>query len=193
MSVLGRRLSTVGTAAAACALLVLASGCGRDDGGEAADDGVTTSTSETTIASTTTTQDPEAEVEAAYLAYWEMAERLLAAPDPDDPEIAKRATGTALTSAIDGFTTMRAQGQAIRIGEGYSHDVLSVDVRGMAATVVDCNVDEASRIEVTSGRVLTSATTTNLLTVELKSDAGQWQVASIQKTDAWEGARSCDL
>jgi hypothetical protein len=192
MSVLGWRLRTVGAATAGCALLVLSSGCGDDDG-EAADDGTTTSTSETTVASTTTTQDPEAEVEAAYLAYWEMAKRLLAAPNPDDPEIAKRATGTALTTAIDGFATMRAQGQAIRIGEGYSHDVLSIDVRGMAATVVDCNVDEAARIEATSGRVLTSATTTNLLTVELKSDAGQWQVASIQKTDAWEGAHSCDL
>jgi hypothetical protein len=194
MSVLGWRLRTVGAAAAAvaCALLVLSPGCGDDDG-EAADEGTTTSTSATTVASTTTTQDPEAEVEAAYLAYWEMAKRLLAAPDPDDPEIAKRAIGTALTTAIDGFTTMRAQGQAIRVGEGYSHDVLSIDVRGMAATVVDCNVDEAARIEVASGRVLTSATTTNLLTVELKSDAGQWLVASIQKTDAWEGARSCDL
>jgi hypothetical protein len=191
MSVLGWRLRTVATVAAACALLVVVAACGDD--GDVAVDATTTSTSDTSIALTTTTQNPEAEVEAAYLAYWEMAKRLLAAPDPDDPEIAERATGTALTTAIDGFTTMRAQGQAIRIGEGYSHDVLSIDVRGMAATVVDCNVDEAARIEVTSGRVLTSATTTNLLTVELKSDAGQWQVASIQKTDAWEGAHSCDL
>jgi hypothetical protein len=170
--------------------------CGGSDGDDADDDPTTTEPadeSSTTADPTTTAPSVEAEVEAAYLAYWEMAKRLLAAPDPDDPEIAKRAIGTALTTAIDGFTTMRAQGQAIRVGEGYSHDVLSIDVRGMAATVVDCNVDEAARIEVASGRVLTSATTTNLLTVELKSDAGQWQVASIQKTDAWEGARSCDL
>src|ERR671911_1658895 len=107
MSVLGWRLRTVGAAAVACALLVLSSGCGDDDG-EAADEG-TTSTSETTIASTTTTQDPEAEVEAAYLAYWEMAERLLAAPDPDDPEIAQRVIGSARAKLVDSLATLRAQ------------------------------------------------------------------------------------
>src|ERR671911_181129 len=103
MSVLGWRLRTVGAAVVACALLVLSSGCGDDDG-EAADDGTTTSTSETTVASTTTTQDPEAEVEAAYLAYWEMAKRLLAAPNPDDPEIARRASGINVDQVIDSLT-----------------------------------------------------------------------------------------
>src|SRR5918994_5705071 len=99
MSVLGWRLRTVGAAAVACALLVLSPGCGGDDG-EAADEGTTTSTSETTVASTTTTQDPEAEVEAAYLAYWEMQQRLAEAPNPSDPEVRQRTTGPALDKLI---------------------------------------------------------------------------------------------
>src|SRR5918995_3724000 len=108
MSVLGWRLRTVATAPAACALLVVVAACGDD--GEAAVDGTTTSTSDTTIASTTTTQNPEAEVEAAYLAYWEMAKRLSEAPDPNDPELGERATGTALDKLVDSLTTMKAQG-----------------------------------------------------------------------------------
>src|SRR5215207_6993415 len=134
MSVLGRQLRTVGTVAAACVVLVLSSRCGNDDG-EAADDGATTSTSETTIASTTTTQDPEAEVEAAYLAYWEMNKRLSEAPDPNDPELGERATGTALDKLVDSLTTMRAAGERFVFGPEYSHLVESVEVSDDNATV----------------------------------------------------------
>jgi hypothetical protein len=189
MSVLGRRLRTVGTAAAACALLVLSSGCGDD--GEAADDGTTTSTSDTTIASTTTTQDPEAEVEAAYLAYWEMAERLVENPNPDDPEIVQRSSGTARATLIDSLTTLRAQAHSVRSRDRTSHEVLVAEVQGDTAVVRDCNVDDAVRIEISTGREVQSGITTNLLEASLASNAGSWTVASIEKLGGWEGAQKC--
>src|SRR5918995_2132513 len=190
MSVLGWRLRTVGAAAVACALLVLSSGCGGDDG-EAADEG-TTSTSETTIASTTTTQDPEAEVEAAYLAYWEMAERLLAAPDPDDPEVARRASGTNVDQVIDSLTSLHAQGRSIRFGRLYEHDVLSVQLTGETAVIRDCNVDDAATIDAVSGDELSASVTTALLEATLMLEQESWRVSSIERLDAWNGATRCD-
>jgi hypothetical protein len=190
MSVLGRRLRTVGTAAAACVIVVLSSGCGGDDG-EAADDGTTTSTSETTIASTTTTQDPEAEVEAAYLAYWEMAKRLSQNPDPRDPELAQRASGTNLDQVIDNLTTLQAQGRAIRFGRQYRHDVLSVELTGAMALVRDCSVDDAATINATTGREVSASVTTALLEASLTLEDGSWRVGSIQRLDAWNGVTEC--
>jgi hypothetical protein len=190
MSVLGRRLRTVGTAAAACALLVLSSGCGDD--GDGADEGTTTSTSETTIASTTTTQDPEAEVEAAYLAYWEMAERLLAAPEPDDPEIRRRASGTNVDQVVDSLTSLHAQGRSIRFGRLYEHDVLSVQLSGETAVVRDCNVDDAATIDAVSGDELSASVTTALLEATLALEQESWRVSSIERLDAWNGATRCD-
>jgi hypothetical protein len=190
MSVLGWRLRTVGAAAVACALLVVSSGCGDDDG-EAADEGTTTSTSETTVASTTTTQDPEAEVEAAYLAYWEMAKRLSENPDPHDPELAERATGTNLDQVVDNLTTLKAQGRAIRFGRLYRHEVQSVELTGTTALVRDCSVDDAATINASTGRDVSASVTTALLEARLALEDGSWRVGSIQRLDAWNGVTEC--
>jgi hypothetical protein len=190
MSVLGWRLRTVATAPAACALLVVVAACGDD--GEAAVDGTTTSTSDTTIASTTTTQNPEAEVEAAYLAYWEMAKRLLAAPNPDDPEIARRASGINVDQVIDSLTSLHAQGRSIRFGRQYEHDVLSVQLTGETAVIRDCNVDDAATIDAVSGDELSASVTTALLEATLTLEQESWRVSSIERLDAWNGATRCD-
>jgi hypothetical protein len=190
MSVLGWRLRTVATAAAACALLVLSSGCGDDDG-EAADDGTTTSTSETTIASTTTTQDPDAEVEAAYLAYWEMQQRLAEAPNPSDPEVRQRTTGPALDKLIDSLTTMRSMGQTLRFGPRYSHKVTSVDLQDDRATVRDCAVDDGARVT-ENGEETSLQLSTSLLETTLVDQGGDWLVQSISELKSWDGATSCE-
>jgi hypothetical protein len=190
MSVLGWRLRTVGAAAVACALLVLSSGCGDDDG-EAADEGTTTSTSETTVASTTTTQDPEAEVEAAYLAYWEMAERLLAAPDPDDPEIAQRVIGSARAKLVDSLATMRAQQERLEFGPDNSHRVVSVQLGAEEATVLDCIIDHGARIYESTGEREEFAATPGLLEVAMAASQGDWVVESISKPPEGEVDARC--
>jgi hypothetical protein len=190
MSVLGRRLSTVGTAAAGCALLVLSSGCGGGDG-EAAGDGTTTSTSETTIASTTTTQDPEAEVEAAYLAYWEMQRRLAEAPNPSDPEVRQRTTGPALDKLVDSLTTMRSMGQTLRFGPRYSHKMTSVDLQADRATVRDCAVDDGTRVTA-NGEETSLQLSTSLLETTLVDQGRDWLVESISELESWDGATSCE-
>jgi hypothetical protein len=190
MSVLGRQPRTVGVAAAACALTVTFVSCGDDDG-EAAQDGTTTSTSETTLASTTTTQDPEGEVEVAYLAYWEMAERLLAAPDPDDPEIAGRVIGSARDKLVDSLATMRAQQERLEFGPSNSHRVVSVELGANEATVLDCIVDQGARISESTGQHEGFAATPGLLEVAMAANQGQWVVESISKPPAAEVVARC--
>jgi hypothetical protein len=189
MSVLGWRLRTVGAAAVACALLVLSSGCGDDDG-EAADEG-TTSTSETTVASTTTTQDPEAEVEAAYLAYWEMAERLLGAPNPDDPEIARRVSGSARAKLVDSLATLRAQQERLEFGPDNSHRVVSVELGADEATVLDCIIDHGARISESTGQREEFAATPGLLEVAMAASQGHWVIESISKPPEAEVDATC--
>ena len=71
----------------AAAFLALAAGtCHSDDDADSTSD------------RTTTTVSPESEVETAYLAFWDMAVRLAGSPDPNDPEIAQRASGDALAN-----------------------------------------------------------------------------------------------
>jgi hypothetical protein len=190
MSVLGWRLRTVATAAAACALVVAVAACGDD--GEAADDGPTTSTSETTIASTTTTQDPEAEVEAAYLAYWEMNKRLSEAPDPDDPELGERATGTALDKLVESLTTMRAAGERFVFGPEYSHLVESVEVSDDNATIRDCAIDDAIVENNRTGAREELGVSTALLEASLVFTDHGWLVSTISRLSVWEGAVRCE-
>jgi hypothetical protein len=188
MSVLGWRLRTVGAAAVACALLVLSSGCGDDDG-EAADEGTTTSTSDTTIASTTTTQNPETEVEAAYLAYWEMNKRLVQQPNPDDPEIAQRTSGSARDKLIDSLSTMRAEGSMFQFGPQDSIQILDIAVTGDTATVRSCAVGDATRVHGSEEQDVEISTSE--LETQMTQAASRWVVTTVSETDSWKGVSTC--
>ena len=187
MSVLGWRLRTVATAAAACALLVVVAACGDD--GEAAVDGTTTSTSDTTIASTTTTQDPEAEVEAAYLAYWEMNKRLVQQPNPDDPEIAQRTSGSARDKLIDSLSTMRAEGSTFQFGPQDSIQILDIAVTGDTATVRSCAVGDATRVHGSEEQDVEISTSE--LETQMTQAASRWVVTTVSETDSWKGVSTC--
>jgi hypothetical protein len=193
--VLGHRPRLAATALVAVLALSTAS-CGGSDRDDADDDDPTTTEpaegSSTTADPTTAAPSVEAEVEAAYLAYWTMAERLTNSPDPDDPEISQRAIGTALTTFVDSVTTLKAQGQAVVTGPQTSHDVTSIELSADSATLRDCNVDDAKRVEASSGDELIEAVATNLLEVTLVESDGTWLVSSIKRVGAWDGATQCD-
>jgi hypothetical protein len=180
--VLGHRPRLAATALVAAFTLSLAA-CGGDDGEDADDDPTATAPADD---STTTTTAPsvEAEVEAAYLAYWEMAERLAQAPDPDDPEIDKRSIGRVRDELVDNLTTMRTQGQRIEFGPSNEHDVVNVDIDGTAATVSDCVVDEGVQIDEASGERVDFPATPGLLEATMVSSEGGWIVESISKPPA---------
>jgi hypothetical protein len=163
-------------------------GCGGSDDDPSPP---TTRRPPSTTSAPPTTASVESQVEEAYLAYWEMTERLLEAPDPDDPEIAERATGQVLGQLSDSLTTLRAQGHAVRSGPEYAHNLLSVDVQGDTGVVLDCAVDDAAVIDVASSEMVDERLVTVLLETTLRYD-GHWLVAEVDQQDSWEGKTTCD-
>jgi hypothetical protein len=167
----------------AAALLALVAGtCQSDDD---ADD-----TSPTTDR-TTTTVSPEAEVEAAYLAFWDMAVRLAESPNPDDPEIAQRASGDALADLVNGLRALQSQNQHSEFGPEYGHEVLSTEIDGETAIVEDCAVDDSKIVNVETGEIAVEGVGTQRLSVTLRRSDGDWVVDKFDQLDAWTGAVAC--
>lgn len=138
-------------------------------------------------------KDERAEVKAAYLAYWDMGERLLEAPNPDDPEIPKRTTGKARTDLVAGLKRLKQEGLRSSLGERYVHDVVGVELRGDdAALVKDCAVDDSSLVRAANGDVVEQSVVTELLQVRLVLRNESWLVESSTRLGAWEGAASCE-
>jgi hypothetical protein len=148
-------------------------------------------------ATTTTPADPEAEVEQAYRAYLAMEARLVAAPDPNDPEIPERATGRALARLKDALAEDVQKGQVIRVGPATSQTILSIEVMDDHATVRACFVDESGLFDAANGaEIVPMHTGTAIDTAVLEREGGMWRV-SLREVPAadehWEGATSCGL
>jgi hypothetical protein len=140
---------------------------------------------------TTTAPSVEEEVEAAYLAYWDLAQRLAAAPDLADPEIADRATGAVLDQLTESLTALEARGEVVVAGDGYRHDIQSVGVDGDTATIDDCSVDDAARLEADSGDVIEERLVTVSYQATLTLDGRTWRVGDLTQIAIWEGVAGC--
>ena len=164
----------------AAAFLALAAGtCHSDDDADSTSD------------RTTTTVSPESEVETAYLAFADMGARLLQAPDPDDPEIAERTTGTAMTEFIAGLRSLQDVGLEYQLGPEYSHVVRSVQLTGNNAVLDVCVVDDSKQVNAATGEVTVEGVTTVHWTVEIRREDGAWLVAKITEDDVQEGITEC--
>ena len=190
---LGHRLGTTLVAIVAIALPLVA--CGGDD-----DAGGDTTTTEppktTTTAAPTTTLSPEqqaeADVRAAYDAYWAMNQRLAASPDPRDPEIAERTTGGARDALTTLLTQFLSEGTAVEFQPDNVHDVLSVETDGDSAQVRDCHVDHSAKVDAESGELVQEATATLHLDMRLVNEGGAWKVDHIERLGIWDGIVACE-
>src|SRR5262245_33425163 len=129
-------------------LVVVLAACSGGGGSTAAS--TTTSAAPTsTSEAPTTTLSPEDQVKAAYLAYWQMADRLGRKPDPMDPELPQRTEDPLLSMIRDGLTTQAAQGRTFVINEGRpnEHRLGHVQVNRTSATLADCFVDGRSELD----------------------------------------------
>jgi len=140
---------------------------------------------------TTTTVSPEAEVEAAYLAFWDMAVRLAESPNPDDPEISERASGDARTDLVDGLRALQNQNQHSEFGSEYGHEVLSTEIDGETATVEDCAVDDSKIVNVETGEVAVEGIGTERLSATLLWSDDGWVVDKFVQIEVWSGAVAC--
>jgi hypothetical protein len=133
----------------------------------------------------------EAEVEAAYLAYWEMNERLAGAPDPADPEIERLSMGSAKDRLVSGITGFVTKGQTVRFNDAYAHEILSIDLMGDKAQLQDCHVDDATIVDAETGEEIQSAVATNHLDVTLTRTSEGWKISGVERIGIWEGVTAC--
>jgi hypothetical protein len=147
-------------------------------------------------ATTTVPPDVEAEVEAAYLAYSDMVQRLLLAPQPDDPELVQRATGDALDSLVAALNDLVASGDVARYGPTRSQTILAIEVSGDTATLRACFVDESGRYDATTGDEIDPMRVSTIVdTASLERRDGVWRVSSRKNPgpgEEWEGVHECD-
>jgi hypothetical protein len=135
-------------------------------------------------------QDADA-AKAAYLAYWQMFDRVTNPPSPSDPAIAQFAVDPARADLVDGLNTLQAAGQTISepAGNPSRHDV-DVTITSSGATVSDCFVDTRV-ISDRSGGVINDAVVTKTLRGRLVVDDGQWKVTQYDELKRTDGASAC--
>ena len=175
-------------AALAVACIGLAScGGGGDDPAEGEESASTSAAPEPT----STTLSPTQEVEAAFLAFDAMTLRLRAAPDPDDPEIAQRASGDVLAGISQSQTTQLTAGLRAEFGARQSIQLLDVSmVDSNTATVLGCAVDDRTEITPTGAKgpfVETYWTEWTLVKVD-----GVWFVDHASPIERRDGEQPCE-
>jgi hypothetical protein len=121
-----------------------------------------------------------------------MIDRLIAAPDPDDPELAQRAIDPVLSDVRSDMGTRKAQGRTTRppANSKYLHHIQQVSISGASSTVVDCFVDD--RIQYgPDGTVLNDNVSTARSTGVLVQVGVNWIVSQVHNEKIGEGDVGC--
>ena len=203
---------------AAVVLALVAGGCGSDD--ESVDDTSTTveqststerpttstgpsesTTTEADLSTSTTSSgapvDPaDQEIIDAYVAYWDA--RFAAnsgVPNPQDPALARYATGAQLEAVIAETQKNLDAGEAFQPAPEPANfrRVTVVSVDGDRAEVQECFVDDGQVIERDTGAVLDDGVSTQSVIGNLRFVDGQWRVSGSKLVQQWEGVAGCAL
>ena len=167
--------------AVALALALVGSACSSGvDGGSASAGATTPSTTSATAGTTASSATAaDAEVLAAYRAFWDA---YLVAADPMDPEhpaLVAHATGEQLETVQKAFLARKVGGEVIRGTLDLAPRVVSVvDER---ATVRDCYLDNSGVYDAAGTRKDTASGVRHLITASLVWEGGAWKVSDLQK------------
>jgi len=178
-------------AAVACALALATAACGGYDGDG---DETTDSTTTSTTSAPTTTVDPRAEVEAAYLAYWDAYLKAVQEPvDPELPELQALMAGEHIRVVTRNLGNMQGSGQAVRQREGsqYRNVLATVVLDGVNATFTACTYDDLVTYDTTTGAAIDDSTATKQLEGEMVLEGEQWKVARLVVVAREDGADRC--
>jgi hypothetical protein len=136
------------------------------------------------------------EIIGAYVAYWDA--RIVAnsgVPNPQDPALARYATGRQLEAVIAETQENLDAGRALQPSPDPVNfrrlTVVSVD--GDSAVVQECFVDDGQVIELATGRVLNDTVATHSVQADLLRVDGQWRVSAATLIQRWEGVAGCAL
>jgi hypothetical protein len=162
-------------------------------GGSAAKTTTTVSTSTSTTVATTSTTKPEDAMKQAYLDYWKMIDRLNAAPNPDDPELAQRATEPLISTIKDQLSAQKSTGHSFRSSPDrpLSHTVSDLVVSGATGTIRDCYVDGTIEFDA-NDQIIDSGISTRTTEGALVLIGSTWKVASLKFVKSVDGVKTCD-
>jgi hypothetical protein len=155
--------------------LVVLTACGGGGGSsEASSTSAPAATTTSTVATTTTV--PRDQVRLAWDAFWAMKDRLLAAPNPDDPELVMRADEPLLTKLRDDLAQRKADGWVVAVpaGAAYEHALEQVEVSGNEAVVRGCEHDESVTLGPT-GQKVSGSKVTRILVGTFTFDGSVWK------------------
>jgi hypothetical protein len=176
--------------AALVGVVLVAGACGDDDSDEGTAD---TTAATTTSASTTTTTNPKAEVEAAYLAYWDAYLKAVIEPvNPELPELQQIVTGAQKTIVTRNLQQLQARGEAVRRNEPsrYRHVVQTIDRSNGDATVEACVFDDLITYNVGSGAEVDNTVAWKEVHAELVRQRDVWLISYLEIGQA-NGGESC--
>lgn len=140
--------------------------------------------------------DPEAEVRAAYLRFWDARFAAnLAAPDPSAPALDQVATGAQLGRTTAELEANRDAGIAFRRpSPSVARRKVDVDlVDSGTATIHDCAVNDGIVYRVATGEIVSSSVSTRSLDAVMKHIGGSWLLESTSVVQEWEGVAGCAL
>jgi len=183
-------LAVVVTAAAAC------TGTGDDEPAATMEptllDPAVTHTTPAPAPATTPTDD-EAAIIAAVHGYWDAIIDSSNPPDRRHPELARFATGEALTVALRTIERRESLRQGVRLPEGsaYRHAPVLERLETARAVIRDCSIDDSVVYDLNSGQVLNDAVATNIWRTSLVYVDGGWKVASNELISSTDGFAPC--
>lgn len=147
--------------------------------GSANDRAQPTTTTSTPAATTTTGEPARGAAIAGYRAYWDAYLASADPMDPNNPALAKTATGPALEAVQRSFLALRSAGKVIRGELDLAPKVTALEAS--AATVEDCYGDETGVYEAASGkREDTPTGQRHLVTATLRLEGDTWKVEQLE-------------
>jgi hypothetical protein len=156
--------------------LVVLTACSGGGGGSSEASSTSALGTTTTSAAPTTTTVPREQVRLAWDAYWAMKDRLLAAPDPDDPELVLRADEPLLSKLRDDLAQRKADGWVVVVPAGavHEHSLEQIEVSGTEAVVRGCEHDDSVTLGPT-GQKVSGSKVTRILVGTFTFDGSVWK------------------
>jgi len=121
-----------------------------------------------------------------------MIDRLLAAPNPDDPELPARTADPLLSAVKDDLGTRAALGHRVVIptNGSYQHRLDSVKVSGTSASVRGCDLDDSTTIG-PSGEMIDDSVVTRTVAGTFSYDGTTWRASDVRVVARANGITEC--
>jgi hypothetical protein len=121
-----------------------------------------------------------------------MEKRLLAAPDPTDPELVQRAVDPSLSALVDLLTTRQSEHEVAQFdGVTYHVDTTVSSASTSAASFSGCIVDGARLVDAMTGAVVNDKVTTSRIEGTLIAVGADWKVQRYDVLRTVDGEATC--